>query len=423
MIKVMKLLVAALILWGGYVWFKSKSSLLYDASQKKRTALASAAQEAPVEIAALTWEGSTDFQDGVLMAVEEINEAGGILMHHEGKKSSRKIKVHMFDDSDPHAAKKVAKNENIVAVFDYKGSQRAIRDSITYERHGILYFTCVATHRNVTEHGFSYVFRTIPTDVQFSREIVKFALSFGLKNIVFLHGRSLYATGFAELFRQNVEDIFLEWKFDQKQNRLNIVFEKSYWSGEQDLREVISAFIKLDYDAIVIADYVTSASYLIKQIREMGSNKMIIGSETLDNTTVLKVAGDDANGTYMTSVYEPLFITEANQKAYAFIHRFEKRYGRPPSYWVSQAYEAVHILAQVYEKSGRSTPIVAVSTLKVYEGWKGLLGDYSFDIDGDIIGKKIFVKKIEDGIIKPVKIPAGDFALKISKNDGTIYDL
>ncbi len=423
MIKVVKLLVAALILWGGYVWFQANRSL-YQASKENRTAVASSAQEVPIEIAAVYRSGDTDFQEGILMAVEEINEAGGILMNQEDEKFKRKVQVHMFDDADPYAAHRVAENENIVAVIDNSTSLRAAGDSITYQYHGILYLSCVATHPNFTEHGFSYVFRTIPTDIEFSREIVKFALSFGLKNVVFLHARSLYAISFAELFRQSVEDIFLESNVDQKQTYLNIVSEKSYWSGEQDLRQAIFSFIKLDYDAIFIVDGARSAAYLIKQIREMGIKKMIIGSEALDNPQLMEVAGDDANGTYMTSIFDSIIVTQADQEAYAFIPRFEKKYGRLPSYWASQAYEAVHILVQVYEKSRQATPVVVSSTLRVTDELKGLLGEsYSFTHKGDIIGKKIFVKKIEGGVIKPVKIPAGDFTLKVIKDDGSIYDL
>ncbi|MCI5157052.1 MAG: amino acid ABC transporter substrate-binding protein, partial [Candidatus Electrothrix sp. AUS1_2] len=115
---------------------------------------------------------SNFFLEGVNLAINEINQQGGLL--------GRKLVPVIYDDHQGDAAeaeriaRTIAKNKDITAVIGHRVSSAAIPASIFYEQAGILFISYGATDPALTQYSTHYTFRNIPTNNDYGRAIAEF---------------------------------------------------------------------------------------------------------------------------------------------------------------------------------------------------------------------------------------------------------
>ncbi len=333
---------------------------------------------------AVVWDLKNEktFVDGVMMAVDEINKQG-IQLKSANKTVNAQIVLHPFDDSTKRNAQKsrlaIAADHKMVAVLGHSSSASAIPASISYEYNGVLFISVVATDSMLTEHGFKYTFSIIPSEDFFVDSIIQFAKKKNWNNLVFLHTRNPYGLDLYDRFAARLED------------PLQIVEAKSFFIKHTDYKNIIYEVMKTDFDAVVLAAVDRNAASMIKQLRNMGMNKPIIGGDGLDNVKIWEWSGQTSNQIYVASVF-------AGQND--FSQKFKQSYGIEADYYAFQGYEAAHVLADAIRKTGTSEPIRVASTLK-YNYVPGY-GNYEFDIKGLIANRMIYIKQMQDG--KFVKI-------------------
>jgi ABC-type oligopeptide transport system substrate-binding subunit len=126
----------------------------------------------------------------------------------------------------------------------------------------------------------------------------------------------------------------------------------------------------------------------------MGINVPILGSELLDSSELWNIAGKTAEGTIVSTVFDPKQPKTPTRK---FVKEFKARLGFEPDAWAAQGYDAVRLLAYAIETSGSFDPIVIGTTLRLLKNWEGVTGIYSFQDNGGISGKTIFFKEIKGG--------------------------
>ncbi len=321
------------------------------------------------------------FSKGVRMAVEEINQAGGIL--------GRKIKTIEYDDmSDPDRgekiAKKLVKNKDVVAVVGYDTSSVAIPVSVTFDKENIVFISYGATDPNLTRYGGEFIFRNIPDGEEFGRQIAELAHLNKFKKMVVFYERNASKMRYSENFKKQAADLGIE-----------IVASRSFFDEEQDFRSVVATLKKkFEFDAVFIAAGIPSGALLIKQLREMGINVPVLGGDGLDSPDLWAIAGKASENTIVPTVFNPQYTDKLTRN---FVKQFISKYGIPPDTWAAQGYDAVSVLAHAIEKSGSAVPVVISTTLRFIENWKGVTGSYSFTPEGDITGKNIFFKAMKNG--------------------------
>jgi ABC-type branched-subunit amino acid transport system substrate-binding protein len=114
----------------------------------------------------------------------------------------------------------------------------------------------------------------------------------------------------------------------------------------------------------------------------------------MDSESLWQTAHQAANGVYAASAVDPSATTE---RYLSFRERFHRRWGVYPGYGASQGYECVMLLVDAGRESGSADPLVVVTTLRSYE-WPGLFGKYKFTRAGDIEGRTITIKRMENGV-------------------------
>ncbi|MCI5133969.1 MAG: hypothetical protein D3920_02630 [Candidatus Electrothrix sp. AW2] len=319
--------------------------------------------------------------EGVEMAIDEINQQGGLL----GKKL---VSVIYDDKGDPveaeKIARKIAKNKDIMAVIGHRMSSAAIPASIIYEQAGILFISYGANAPGLTQYSVHYTFRNIPTNNDYGLAIAEFMHNKGLKKTMVFHER--------ETTQINLADIF---KKEAVAKEIEIAATQSYFQDDRNFKKLVSSLKQEDgVDSVALFGLMPAAAYLLKEMNEMGVNLPVFGSGGMDYPNLFTIAGNSAEGVTLPTVFIPLY---PDQKTRTFVKKFQKRFNVIPDKWAAQGYDAVSLLAHTIQKNGSLIPAVLASYLRFMESWHGVTGSYSFTPQGDIKDKEIFFKKVQSG--------------------------
>ncbi len=322
------------------------------------------------------------FLEGVRMAVEEINQGGGLL-------GGRKVRTIICDDMKDilrgeRVAAKLAGNSDVIAVVGHVNSDIAIPASVIYEKAGIVFISHGAKDPDLTLYSGNFTFRNIPTQKAFGHQMAEFSHARKLRKAVVFHERGAEHKSLADIFKEEATNLGIE-----------ILATRSYFSWETDFKEVI-AQVKKEYtfDSILVSGTMPAAAELVKEIREMGISVPIIGGDGLDSPDLFAIAGRAAEGVIVPTVFDPGYPDKLTRD---FVRRFQEQYELTPDTWAAQGYDAIALIAHAIEESGSADPIVISTTLRFLEKWKTITGSYAFTPRGDITGKEIFFKIMRKG--------------------------
>ena len=153
------------LVFGAFLFAACES---YEVSYKKR---AKKAEESTGDIVIGVVDSEREsslFFEGITLAIEEINQEGGILgrnlrfLYHDDEGDLRK---------GQKIARVLARNHDIVAVVGHLYSSVAIPVSITYEKSGIVFITPWATQPSLTKYAGEFTFRNIPNDEETGKQV------------------------------------------------------------------------------------------------------------------------------------------------------------------------------------------------------------------------------------------------------------
>lgn len=320
------------------------------------------------------------FAEGVRLAVEEINSGGGVM--------GRRIRPLFYDDENSLSkgqdiAIKLSENTDVIAVVGHLDARVAIPVSVTYEENGIIFIAPSTTDQDLIREGSVYTFRNIPSDEDVAKEMADFVSRNKYKKVAIVFDSESPGKRLAGIFNKYA-----------REKGVRIVTEKAYSGWEEDFRLLIADLLKEEaFDVLFLGGVLPSAANLIKQMRGMGLNVPVIGSELLDSPELWNVAGKAAEGTIISTVFDTKLpkTTTGN-----FVKAFNAKLGSDPDTWAAQGYDAIRLLAYAIEKGESSVPLLIGTTLRFLENWQGVTGKYSFKRDGNITGKAVFFKIIRN---------------------------
>ncbi|MEZ5452431.1 MAG: ABC transporter substrate-binding protein [Thiothrix sp.] len=348
----------------------------FDGMGEQRLAL-SQQEQGNIEIVAMQTPGDNDkLLNGILLAAEEINL-------REGKLLGRNLKVHIEQEGDTFEATKstirrVVANPRVAAVLGHRRSSIAVPASAIYEHSKVVFMTPFATAKNLTGHSFQYVFRMIPSNEVMADQLASVAKTLGYQRVVTLYARDDLNRETAFLF----EDAAIN-------QGIKLVKSSSFFEKDRNYRPIISQFNNESFDAIFIASSAPAAALMVKQLREMGIQEPILGSNSLNQAAYTDNAGSAAENTIIPSIYHP---DEGNPVTRQFIRQYREKYQTEPDYNAAQGYDSVMLLAAAIEKAGSTLPPLLSTTLHYMPAWVGVTGIHAFDEYGDVNGKKYFFK-------------------------------
>lgn len=334
-----------------------------------------------IHIAAIQDLERSAFLDGVMLAAEEINQRPNKLL-------GRKIRIHIEEDGvDFNASKstirRIANNPKITAVIGHRSPDTVIPASVIYERSQVIFMPPFATADKLTSYYFNYVFRMIPGHVVMAEQVASVAKNLGYRNIVLLYARDDLSRELAFL----VEDAVLN-------QNINVVSRSSFFEKDDNYRSIIADFTSYSFDTVFIAAPAKVAGKMVRQLREMGVNQPLLGSNLLNSQDYLDTAGSHAENTIIPDVFS---LKKTIPRIATFVEIYKEKYNKEPDFNAAQGYDSLMLLAHGIERAGSTLPSLLSSTLHYMPAWVGVTGIHAFDNVGEMQGKKYLFKAWQNG--------------------------
>ena len=279
--------------------------------------------------------------NGVNLAVEEINAAGGI----NGKKIAY---IAEDDEGDPaksvNAYKKLTTQDGIRMIIGSLTSGCTIALTASAQAQGVIQIAPAATAEAVTDAG-NYIFRTCFIDPFQGSIGGKFAaVNLGKKNAAILYDiGNDYSVGLQENFVKEFT-----------KNGGSIVAMESYSTGDKDFNAQLTKIKAASPDVVYLPDYYGTVALIAKQLRNQGIDAPIIGADGWDGLT------DNAGDEVLNGFYSNHYAADSSDPAVqAFVKNFKAKYNKEPNAFAALGYDSMYLLKDAILKAG-STDAKAV---------------------------------------------------------------
>ena len=346
------------------------------------------AQGGPVKIAGLmelsgtgTTSG-TNFNDGVKLAVKEINAAGGIL--------GRKVEYTASDtQSQPQTAKALAikaVDDGAYIVMGPVFSGSILVSMAETQRAQIPNFTG-GEAAAITQQGDPYIFRTSFTQTTAMPKVARYlADNLKAKSVAIIYTNNDFGKGGRDVFIKAIEP-----------KGIKVLADISTDPGQLDFSGAVLKAKQANADAVFVYTNEEEAARCLRELRKQGVDKPIVGETVLTSQKVIELAGDAANGAV---AHVGLTADAPIPEVKAFAQKFQNEYHYKPDHNGLKGYTAMYIAKAVTEKVGKFDGKAfadAMHGVKLSaKQYPGILMDVSFDKNGDL-DRESFMTKVVNG--------------------------
>ena len=360
--------------------------------------VASAQEDGPVVIGAnyeLSGYASSygvALTEGTQLAVEHLNEQGGIL--------GREVKLQSIDNkSDKTETASVATrmiNEKVAAIVGPASTDVVNAEKPIVDQAGITTIIPAATADDTTFRGDGSVmdnlYRLAFTYTYQANASARYSFEeLGAKKAVVLTDTSNdYSTGQAEPFKAEFERLGGE-----------IVTEEFFQGGEQDFSAIVTALLAKEFDVIYMPAFYTEGGLFIKQAREFGLTQPIFSGHGFATDTLIELAGaQNATDIYYTSQFFP---GAEDEQSKAFVKAYEEKFNKTPDTFAAFGYDSVFVLAEAMERAG-NTDYKEVSAELANTKYQGLTGLVEFDANHNPANNAPMRKMVDGKIVDTFEV-------------------
>lgn len=232
-----------------------------------------------------------------------------------------------------------------------------------------LFFSCGATSPDISKAG-PFIFRNRLSGTFEIGELGNVAFNdLKLKTMGILYVTTDYGTGYRDVFKAGFE-----------RAGGNVVFNEGFAADSTDFRSLLTRVKESGAEGIFLAGHTVESATILRQARELGINARFMSSGTIDSPDLWKIAGSAAEGViYSIQAFDP----NLNEASRRFHVAYAKKFGEEPDLWAALGYDATNLLYGLMKQHGESGEAVQ-QALAALPKYTGVLGDISFDENGDI---------------------------------------
>ena len=338
-----------------------------------------------VDVAELSGGGATvgtNFKNGVDLAVEEINAAGGVLGH-------KIVVTHADTQSNPGVAraqvqKALDSNPYVLLGPGYSGSVKvtaplAAEAGVTQIMGG--------EAAELTRMGDKFLFRTSFGQQSSMPKVAKYmAEDMKAKTVAIVWVNNDFGKGGRDTVTKELDKLGVK-----------VAADISTEAGQADFAADVEKVKASNADAAFVYLNEEESARILKEFKRQGVTIPLMGETTLVGQKVIDLAGDAANG---ARAHVGLTTDAPVASIHAFRDRFVKKYNYVPDHNGIKGYLAVYMIKAATEKMGKvDSKGVADAlhglTIKAADQ-PGILMDVTFDENGDI-DRQGFLVEVENG--------------------------
>ncbi|MGH9904048.1 MAG: ABC transporter substrate-binding protein [Pyrinomonadaceae bacterium] len=319
-------------------------------------------------------------RNGVLMAADEINKAGGI--------NGRQITILSEDDEGrPEKAAtvvtKLIDQDRVIALLGEVASGNSLAAAPKAQSARVPMISPSSTNPAVTQVG-DYIFRVCFIDPFQGEVMAKFAAN-TLKAktaAIMLDFNSPYSRGLTEFFEKSFTKMGGQ-----------VVNKQSYTQGDRDYKGQLTSIRSLNPDVIYVPGYYGEVGVIAKQAKQLGIQQPLLGGDGWDAPQLWELGGDSLNGSFISNHYSVEDPSPAIQK---FVGDFRGRYNVVPDALAALGYDAMRVLADALKRAGTSEGPKLRDAIAATKDFAGVTGVITINAERNAV-KPAVVLKLQDG--------------------------
>ena len=304
--------------------------------------------------------------EGLQLAIDEANEAGGI--------NGKKIELVSVDDKSEaaesiNAATKLISDDDVKVIIGPATTGLVLAETQTATDAKVpIIAPCATSPEATVENGKvkPYVFRSCFIDPQQGEVMATFAAK-ELKAktaVIYVDNSSDYSKNLGKVFKE---------KFEAAGGK--VVMEEAFLQKDQDFKATLTKLKTANADVMFVPAYYEEVGKIVKQAREMGINSAILGTDGWDDTKVVDIAGADAlNNTFFSTHY-----SEKDAEVQGFIEAYKKKYNHAPNVFAALGYDAGKMLVDALKRAGSNDTEKIREALEATKDLKVGTGTISMD--------------------------------------------
>jgi branched-chain amino acid transport system substrate-binding protein len=300
-------------------------------------------------------------KNGIELAVEEINKAGGV--------NGKQIQLIIEDDQGrPEQAKtvvsKLINQDRVHAVLGEVASTNSLAAAPVAQEAKIPMITPSSTNPKVTEVG-DYISRVCFIDPFQGSVMAKFAANTLKAKTAAILGdvNSDYSKGLTQFFEE---------EFSKLGGR--VLAKEAYAQTDPDFKGQLTKIRNLNPDVLYIPGYYGQVGIIAKQARELDMDMPLLGGDGWDSPELWKLGGPSLQNSFISNHYSAENPAPEIQN---FVKAYQAKFGVVPDSLAALAYDAAKVLADAIKRAGGAGDAAklkdAINATKNFQGVTGMI--------------------------------------------------
>lgn len=327
----------------------------------------------------------TSSKQGVAMAVEEFNTAGGATV---GGVATTINYINEDDAGDPavgaSAAHKLIDNDKVIGIIGAVMSKVTLATAPIAQAAGVPEISPTSTNEAVTLVG-DYIFRACFIDPFQGKVMANYAyntLKVKTAAVLYDNGND-YPKGLAEAFKANFESLGGK-----------VVAYEAFTDEATtiDYKAQLTTIKAAKPEFLYLPNYYGGAALQLKQAREMGLNVPAGGGDGWDSPELVTIGGAAVEGGVFSNHFSK---DDVSPKVQTFVTAYTAKYGAAPDALAALAYDAAGLFLDAFKTAGSIKGSDIRDAMK-NTTFSGIGGAYKFDANRNPI-KAAVILQIKNG--------------------------
>ena len=326
-------------------------------------------------------------EEGIKMAIEEINAAGGI--------NGRPIELISEDDENDattavSVVNKLVNQDEVDALIGSVNSSVTLAALEVTQDIGIPHLTAISSGAAVTTSGYEYVVRVQASDLLQAEAVVNYCIDAGYEKIGLMYQNDDYGGGARDVILEIMKDKGMELAADE-------AFEATAADVTAQLQNVKAA----GCDCLIMWCMYAPGATIANQAAELGMGDLpLLGGGGLTNAKLYELGADNVVGVINSQTF--LAGADAvNDFSAKFIENFEAKYNDMADSNNAMAYDTMYILAEglkyCLDTYGELTNDGIMEGMKNIKDMDLATGCITVDEKGDAVRQEILMVELCDG--------------------------
>ncbi|UFS70127.1 ABC transporter substrate-binding protein [Geomonas sp. RF6] len=320
--------------------------------------------------------------EGMKMAAEEINAAGGV--------NGKKIEIVESDNrgdkqEGASVTQKLITRDGVVAIVGDPTTGITKVAAPIAQKAQVVLLSAGATGPGVVENG-DFIYRdTLLDSVAIPACIDYFAKDLGFKKVaVITSDNNDYSVGFSQTFRDAA-----------KGKGIEIVSEEKVKDGDKDFSAQVTNIKAKNPDVIFFSGYYTEGALIMKEARKQGLKANMFGGDGLFSPKFIELGGPAVEGSMCALGFSP---EQASPTTAKFVEAFKKKFnGAEPGLFDAQGYDAVMLLADSMKRAKSNDPKVFKTALGQTKNFEGVSGTITIRANREPIKTPLALLEVKGG--------------------------